>query len=288
MSEKDLVFVSRIDGVLKIIADGLSEDFRELYNYLIINDPALFSDIKYRKLNAILNVLGTDIDNLNIYIVNADAKKIEIHRTVDDDRNGVGVGASAFVDVNNPHGITNNWLDGKAYPELWKNISSQDPAEFQAFLDYLKPLNIKTVLEIGTERGGTILGLDSIVNDGVLVCCDTDDLTATLNKLPFRNMHHFVRGDSTDKFTHNNIVSMLPHYDVAFIDGNHATEFVKKDFDFCKTIADIVALHDIELDTIKPFWEELKSKYKTTEFNFHNSMIDKNAKVGIGVVLING
>jgi predicted O-methyltransferase YrrM len=162
----------------------------------------------------------------------------------------------------------------------------------------------KTILEIGTARGGTLFLASQLADDDALII--SIDLPDGMYgggypkwKIPYYKSFKkekqtilLIQGDSHSKDIYNELVSILGErkLDYLFIDGDHTFEGVKEDFDtYSKFIdkAGIIAFHDIVKDrSIEPnhfvheYWESIKNNYNYVEFIND----PQQSKLGIGLI----
>ncbi len=178
----------------------------------------------------------------------------------------------------------------------------QKVTELAAFLEFIKDKPLKTVVEIGTARGGVFYCLCQLAPlDGVIVSIDLpggpfgggysladEDRFRTYRR--GKQSFHFLREDSHDEVTKKHLRNILKGgIDLLFIDGDHTYVGVKKDWQMYSPLVKkggMVVFHDIIFHPIIPecrvdkFWKEIKSSRKTFEF------VDKTGGWGgIGVVL---
>jgi hypothetical protein len=84
-------------------------------------------------------------------------------------------------------------------------------------------------------------------------------------------------------------VTAMGPYDAVLIDGDHAYEAVKRDFELYAPMARIVVLHDIAAPAhvasrtgcpveVPRFWNEIKGSYAHTE------IVTADSLMGIGVI----
>jgi len=176
--------------------------------------------------------------------------------------------------------------------------------EIRSFLELLKKEKPKTIVEIGTARGGTLF-LDTRVasEDAVLVSIDLPYTSSSggyhfwqksLYKsfaLPSQQIH-LIQSDSHDKKTVEEVERILngKKVDFLFIDGDHSYDGVKKDFEMYSPLVKkngIIAFHDIVVHPpeinckVNELWDEIKLKHKYKEF-----VEDWNQKYGgIGAII---
>ena len=176
-------------------------------------------------------------------------------------------------------------------------------SELVRMLEVIQKARPRTVVEIGTAKGGTLL---------LLCCMAVSDATIVSIDLPggkfgggysawrgplYRNFArelqkvHLLRADSHSDLTFENLVFILSGrpVDFLFIDGDHTYEGVKRDFELYSPLVGeqgIIGFHDIA--TLAPdgtygvrrLWGELKPTYKWQEIIAH----PKQRGFGIGLL----
>lgn len=183
--------------------------------------------------------------------------------------------------------------------------SMQVPEEIRELLTILKEKQPKTLLEIGTARGGTLFLFCLVASSDAIVV--SVDLPAgkfgggykgwkkiIYKQFALKNQKLILlRTNSQDE---NTLLLVQKHLDgkkadFVFIDGDHSYEGVKRDFMLYKDVVakgGMIGLHDIvEGDTsmvggVPQFWNELKATYTTREIIKDKSQ----GGYGIGLVLL--
>jgi cephalosporin hydroxylase len=165
---------------------------------------------------------------------------------------------------------------------------SQVPEEITSFLKLLAQRPPATVLEVGTDKGGTFFLLTRVAApDALLLSLDLpvgqrsaypawrEPLYREFRRE--RQRVELVRRDSHDPRTVEKIQELLGgrKLDLLFIDGDHSYEGVKKDFEMYSPLVaggGVMAFHDI-VDGPKAcvgdsprFWRELKQNRRHLEF----------------------
>lgn len=179
----------------------------------------------------------------------------------------------------------------------------QKPTELGPFLDMLKGLDLKVIVEIGTARGGVFYTLCQTANPNATVISidlpggefgggytEEDAVRFKSFGQPKQKLH-FIRKDSHDNATKRELTKLLDKkfIDLLFIDGDHTYEGVKNDFGmYAHLVRDggLIAFHDIcKHDSVPScqvdkLWNEIRDKYEKWEF------IDPNDTTwgGIGVI----
>lgn len=165
---------------------------------------------------------------------------------------------------------------------------SQVREEITGFLKLLADHPPKTVLEIGTDKGGTFFLLARSARPDALIV--SLDLPAgqgyaypTWREPLYRSFAReqqrieLVRDDSHSPRTVEKIRRVLDGrpLDVLFIDGDHSYEGVKQDFEMYSPLVakgGLVAFHDIvdgvavHVGGVPKYWSEIKSSHPHLEF----------------------
>lgn len=164
----------------------------------------------------------------------------------------------------------------------------QDAEELVAFLRVVRDLSPRTVLEIGTARGGSLFLLCRTAHpEATLVSVDLPrgkfsggyaDWLAPLYR-SFSAGHQsieLVRGDSHSQETLSQVRRHLREapVDLLFIDGDHSAAGVRLDFEMYSPLVregGLIAFHDISpgrvenVGGVPEFWQEIRSSYRTRE-----------------------
>jgi predicted O-methyltransferase YrrM len=187
----------------------------------------------------------------------------------------------------------------------WRIAPKQIESELQILLNILRKRAILSMLEIGTARGGTLFLFTRVINSSARII--SLDLPKgkfgggyEAFKIPFftnfarKNQQIFlVRANSHSSSSLSTIKSILKgqKIDFLFIDGDHAYEGVKKDFQMYSPLVrkgGIVVFHDIVAHDptvgcgVDRFWSEIKQSQR------HVEIVEKqNQKwAGIGILYI--
>lgn len=176
--------------------------------------------------------------------------------------------------------------------------------ELQAFASVIAELCPRTVLEIGTCRGGTlfvfsrlsdpqakIISIDLPRGDfgGGYKWFQVPILKAFARK---GQAIHLLREDSHHPTTKKKVAALLngQDLDLLFIDGDHSYEGAKADFEMYGSFVKngIIALHDVAKHPassgaqVSVLWEELKQKFE------HREIVEDPCQgwAGIGLIYI--
>jgi predicted O-methyltransferase YrrM len=165
----------------------------------------------------------------------------------------------------------------------------QKPVELSAFIEFIRGLELKTVVEIGTARGGVFYVLCQLASAAAkLLSIDLpggefgggymiEDQKRFRSFAKGKQKLYFLRFDSHKLSTLNRVKQDLngDKIDLLFIDGDHTYEGVKADFDMYSPLVrngGLIAFHDICFHPAHPtckvdqLWAELKSQYEHWEF----------------------
>jgi predicted O-methyltransferase YrrM len=172
---------------------------------------------------------------------------------------------------------------------------NQHLGELDEFVSLLASEGVKSYLEIGSKFGCSLWRVAKALPPGSkLVSVDLpsgdtrphlEECLAALTKLGYET--HLIIGDSTNSATIKAASDRGP-YDVVFIDANHTTPYVTKDWQSYGSMGKIIAFHDINGNPnppngripiqVKAFWDGLKGSYR------HREIIKCKRDNGIGVL----
>lgn len=169
-------------------------------------------------------------------------------------------------------------------------LAMQNPLELWRFARFVRELAPRTVVEIGTARGGTLYCLCQLADpDAVVISIDlpsgaggggqTEEERRFFTSFagPSQRLH-CLAADSHAPETRARVEALLGgrEIDLLFLDGDHTTQGVKADFEQYQPLVSgggVIALHDICVRPevwgpqggVGPFWDRLKARYATRE-----------------------
>ncbi|MDE1865673.1 MAG: class I SAM-dependent methyltransferase [Candidatus Micrarchaeota archaeon] len=173
----------------------------------------------------------------------------------------------------------------------------QNRSEIIEFCELLKAKRVASLLEIGTDRGGTLFLLSRIAGPtATIVSVNLPYSSLNAWCMRYRNRLyrrfalkgqriHLLTADSHKSGTVDEVKTALhgQKLDFLFIDGDHSYEGVRRDFEMYSPLVGkggIIGLHDItNNDTVGRYWQELKKGYKHKEIEH-----TKGPGLGIGLV----
>ncbi len=181
----------------------------------------------------------------------------------------------------------------------------QKPLELSNLLDFLKGKSLKTVVEIGTARGGTFFALCQTADPNALIISidlENGPFGGGYSKEDIKKFKTYKKGsqklvflqlDSHIESTRLKLQSVIGKREIDFllIDGDHSYAGVKRDWDLYSPFVKengIIAFHDIIPHPTVPscqvfkLWQDIKDQYKHREFI--DKTIDPAPWAGIGVI----
>lgn len=179
--------------------------------------------------------------------------------------------------------------------------ASQNEFELRSFINLLQEQDVMRYLEIGARHGDTFHEIVcSLPAGSTAVAVDLpgglwgtnssrDALLRAVDDLCARGYKaSSLFGDSHSTATHRLVCGRGP-YDAILIDGDHTLSGVTRDWELYRSMASLIAFHDIagigEREHIRDgkvievplFWRGISQKFEHREF------IDADSKMGIGV-----
>lgn len=159
--------------------------------------------------------------------------------------------------------------------------SWQFPDEYAELMLCLSDKNIHTFLNIGTYNGIAFNLLASFLYKIYQTQCITID---PINHNPQKNILFNYESCTSDRYANQK-------FDLVFIDGDHAYQSVKQDYNNVGQFARYCVFHDIDDDFIRNdsslnggsprFWNEIKDTKKFIEINSSKKPIKT---MGIGIL----
>lgn len=175
--------------------------------------------------------------------------------------------------------------------------------EIKSLLNLLQEKRPKSILEIGTDKGGTLYLFSKVADPGAILASvdiklNNGALIASFAR--HKQVIKLLEGDSTHPSTLKTLRTWFPNgIDFLFIDGDHTYEGVKQDFQSYAPWVNpggLIAFHDIVEDNetrynvitggwaggVPRFWREVKTNYQHVEF-----IKDcQQSGLGIGVLFV--
>jgi cephalosporin hydroxylase len=184
------------------------------------------------------------------------------------------------------------WYGGRLRP-------TQATDEIVWLLDMLERLQPKTIVEIGTDEGGTLfLWTRVAAPDALLVAVDTRPLGVLGQRSPYalvrkglarkqQRIELVMPGNSQIQATVERVRGITGGrpVDFLFIDGDHSYDGVKRDFELWSPLVrsgGLIAFHDMRPDHpdgVPRLWAELRERFETEE-----RIASTQPNYGIGVV----
>ncbi|OHB23167.1 MAG: hypothetical protein A2939_00255 [Parcubacteria group bacterium RIFCSPLOWO2_01_FULL_48_18] len=199
-------------------------------------------------------------------------------------------------------GLSVDELIDFVFNKIWGIIKpTQLVQEITGLMEIVKAKSPKIILEIGTDRGGTLFLFSRIIPDSATIISidllskdggypDWRKKLYNTFKLPGQSLH-LIKGNSHDPQTLKKVKDVLgdQKIDFMFIDGDHKYEGVKKDFEIYRDLVKeggLIAFHDITVQpfdkncTVNIFWDEIKKNYN------HRELVQNPDRLlyGIGVI----
>ncbi len=182
----------------------------------------------------------------------------------------------------------------------------QKMSELRRLVALLRRRKLRTVVEIGTWRGGTLWLWCQLATDSAQVISIDLPNRFSAGSTQQGNLHkcampsqrlRFIRNDSQKEATREQLVRLLDGdgIDFLFIDGDHRYEAVRRDFEMYSSLmrpGGVVAFHDIVYHPRFPnsqvhrYWQELKRDYRVNELVDLDDERGWGQWGGIGVVYI--
>lgn len=152
----------------------------------------------------------------------------------------------------------------------------QYPNQFAPYLVEVARRGVRSYLEIGVRHGGSfVITVEYLSRFGTVDRATAVDIDSVPALVPYRRQRpqvEAVRLDSRSR-RFGRLVAHRGPYDLAFIDGNHAYEAVRSDFEAVRPHARMLVLHDVVdhgSPGVRRLWQEVRhdhaDEYEFLEF----------------------
>ena len=141
-------------------------------------------------------------------------------------------------------------------PKITDKIMDQRPTEYRSWTAMCIGMGVQKYVELGMGGGGTANYMKEAGVGQIVVV----DLISRLDwNIVLRNDIGFIQEDSQDPKTLSKVLELLGgEPDVVFIDADHSSEGVRKDFELWWPVAKMmVGFHDIFIPTVNNVWNGL-------------------------------
>src|SRR5262249_13629767 len=186
------------------------------------------------------------------------------------------------VQVNAPWRRTFWTSDARLARQAERHDALQKVRELAPLIGLLRARDLHTVVEIGSDRGGTFFAWCQLAEpDAVLISIDLPASNTDEDRLPAYGAPgqslFFTRGDSHAAATRDKLARILGdrRIDFLMIDGDHTYDGVRADYELYHSLVasdGCIAFHDVIPHTTDPackvdvFWDELKQNRAHVEF----------------------
>jgi len=170
--------------------------------------------------------------------------------------------------------------------------SAQFPIQFAPYLATMTRAGVRSYLELGVDRGGTFaITVELLRRFGLERAVAVDLERPPILERWSRPEVTFAQVDShTPAF--GELVRVHAPIDLAFIDGDHSEDGVRRDFEALRPYSRMLAFHDIIQEYGFPgvgrVWRSIKEEhsdeYEFSEFTKYYSKV-ANTRLGIGVAI---
>jgi len=147
---------------------------------------------------------------------------------------------------------------------------------------FVKLINAKQILEIGTHYGGSVMAMERGTNTDAKIVTIDIKFKDSVALSEYKNIKR-VTGDSTSPAVVKEVDKYLePPIDLMFIDSLHTKNFVFLNMKrYGKLLPKYIVFDDIHINaTMNDLWSKLISKYT----NYDLSSIVDREKAGFGII----